>query len=459
MVKTNAWEQVLFGLMWNGLVKTNAQGEIEGDLAESWSSSDDLMTWTFKLRSGVEFSNGNALTAQSVVDTIAYYQDPDTATQLKNNVAPIKSVSATSETEVVFTLDAANALFPQSIELVKVVDKENIDELATKPAVTGPYMVKEFVTDDHLLLTINPDYFGEKPAITEIDLVKAADSSAAVTALQSGDLDVVWSVPLSQVASIEGEGSLQVISPELIGQYVSWEVDMTSPPFNDVRARQALAYAIDRDAILANAYYGQGVTSPTNNPLTENNPAFGGDLTDYSYDLDKAKSLFAEAGIKEGDSIIWWGASNAYPEWNTSAQILQASLKEIGITLDIQNTDIATWPSKFYPAGQTYPNMVVPNFQSYQAVPSDLFLFLQSGRCECNWNSTEFDDLYASAITTGDVAEQNKAWAKVQELMNQEVPIYVPVQFTTVTAATGSVTGIWVDSGGTPHFENAKLSD
>lgn len=455
--KSNAWEQVLFSLMWNGLVKTGQSGEIEADLATEWTPSADLKTWVFDLRDDVTFSNGTALDAASVVATFEYYKDPDTATQLKNNVAPIESVEATADHQVTFTLSAPNVLFPASIELVKIVDMDSLGSIETDPAVTGPYKVEEFVADDHLTLVRNPDFFGEQVAIETIELVKAADASSAVTALQSGDLDALWSVPLSQVKSIEGNPDLKAVLPDVIGQYVSWETDMTAPPFNDVRARQALAYAIDRDAILNNAYFGQGVVSATNNPLTDNNPYFGGDLTDYSYDLEKASELFAAAGVKEGDSLTWWGASNQYPEWNTSAQILQASLKEIGINLVIENTDIATWPAKFYPAGKSYPATIVPNFQSYQPVPSDLLLFLQSGRCECNWNSTAFDDLFTQALATAELADQKAVWAQAQELVNEEVPIYVPVQFATVTATSSSIEGLWVDGAGNPHFESASV--
>jgi peptide/nickel transport system substrate-binding protein len=456
VLKANAWEQTLFSLMWNGLVSTDAAGELKPDLAEKWTPSEDLKTWTFELRDDVTFSNGKKLTADDVVSTVEYYQAPDTVTQLKNNVAPITAVTATGDGAVEFTLDAANGLFPQSIEMVKIIDTDSLDTIEKDPAVTGPYKVKEFVSDDHLTLVRNEDYFGSSDGAKEIRLVKAADASAAVTALQSKDLDVLWSVPLSQVGAIEKNDGLQVIKPDVIGQYVSWEVDMSAPPFDDPKARQALSYAIDREAILKSAYYGQGSVSPTNNPLTENNPAYGGELTDYTYDLDKAKALFADAGITEGDTLTWWGVSNQYPEWNTSAQILQESLKSIGITLKIENTEIASWPEKFYPAGKSFPGLIVPNFQSYLPQPSDAFLFLQGGRCECNWNSDEFDAGYKSAVGTADEAERTAKWQDLQTMVNQEVPIYVPVQFATVSAAQSSVDGLWVDGGGTLHLENVK---
>jgi peptide/nickel transport system substrate-binding protein len=459
VTKANAWEQVLFSLMWDGLVKTGKdQKTLKPDLATSWKSSPDLKTWTFRLRSGVKFSNGTSLTADSVVSTLKYYRDPKTTTQLKNNVKPIVKVVAHGTDTVVFTLSAPNALFPSSIEMVKIVDTGALDSMETNPAVTGPFKVKEYVSGDHLTLERNPSYWGAQPKLDGIKLVKAADASSAVTALQSGDLDALWSAPLSQVAAIKRNPNLRVVNPSVIGQYLSWEVDTTKPPFNNPLARQALAYAIDQKSILHAAYFDQGVVSTTNDPLTTNNPAYGGNLINYTYNLKKAKSLFARAGIHAGATFVWWGASNQYPEWNTSAQILQASLKKIGITLRIQNTDIASWPAKFYPAGKSFPNLIVPNFQSYEPDAADEFLFLQSGRCECNWNNARFDSLYRKALATAGDAARNKIWHQLQELVNKQAPIFVPLQFATVTATKRSVVGLWVDGGGNPHLEDASFA-
>src|SRR6185312_2312798 len=329
VTKSTAMDQNLFSLMWDGLVTQDQSYKLVPDLATSWSASSDQETWTFKLRPGVKFSNGKALTSADVVSTIKYYQNPNTATQLKNNVAPIASVTASGDDTVVFKLSSPDALFPQSIVNVKIIDTGAMSTMESNPAVTGPFMVKSFAANNHLDLVPNPDYFGTKPKLSGINFALAADSSSAVTALQAGSLDALWSVPLSQVAALGANPNLQVIKPSVIGQYVSWEVDTTAPPFNNVKARQALAYAIDQKAILKAAYSGQGEVSTTNDVLANNNPDYGGHLTDYTYNLNKAKQLFAEAGIKPGATFIWWGVANQYPEWNVSAQILQADLKKI----------------------------------------------------------------------------------------------------------------------------------
>lgn len=454
-IRTFAWEEVLFPLLWNGLSKTDESGEVVPDLAESWEASDDQQTWTFHLRDGVAFSDGSELTADHVVAAFDYYLADDTATQEKNKIDTISDVVATDPATVTFTLAEPVATFPAGIVWVKIIDVGSLDSIDRDPVVTGPYKVESFTPDDSLTLVRNDAYFGEPAPLDEIEIVKAAESTAAVTALRSGDLDVLWSVPQGDVAQFEGDGQITLVRPDNPSQWPSWEVDATAPPFDDVRARQALAYAVDREAILEAAYYGQGTVSPTNNALGEANPWFGGELTDYSYNLEKAKDLFAQAGVTEGSTLTWWGVAGQYPEWNTSGEILQASLKEIGITLEIQNNDIGTWVDAFYPAGKSYPAVIVPNFQSTPPEPAYSLNFYLAGRCECNWSNAEFEQAFAAAVAEPDEDARAQLWAEVQQIVNAEVPLIVPLQSTVVSAVASDVQGVWVEGGGQLHLESA----
>lgn len=456
-IRTFAWEEVLFPLLWNGLTQTAESGEIEGDLAEDWTVSDDQQTWAFTLKEGVTFSNGDPLTAADVVASFEYYLAPETATQEKTKLEAITSVVATDERTVTFTLDQPTATFPAGIVWVKVLDIDALDQIDKNPIGTGPYTVKSFTPDSSVTLVRNDDYFGEKPALEEIVIEKAAESTAAVTGLRSGDIDVLWSVPQGDVAQFESDTAISLVRPDNPSQWPSWEMDTTSAPFNDVRARQALAYSIDREAILDAAYVGQGKLAPTNNAIGENNEWFGGELEDYSYDLDKAKQLFAEAGVTEGTTLTWWGVAGQYPEWNTSAEILQASLKEIGITLKIENNDIGTWVEKFYPAGKTYPATIVPNFQSTPPEPAYSLNFYLEGRCECNWVDPEFQAAFDAAVGEPDEAQRKAKWGEVQTIINREVPLIVPIQATVVTATASALDGVWVEGGGQLHLENASF--
>ena len=452
VIRTFAAEEVLFPLMWSALSKTDEDGKIVPDLAESWEVSSDQRTWTFTLRDAA-FSDGRPITAEDVVKVFEYYRNPETATQERNKVEPISSIKASDDKHVVIKLKQPNAQFPAAIVWVKIVDVGNVDDIDKNPVVSGPYTVKDFVPSDHVTLVPNANYFGEKGALDELRIVKASDATAGMTSLRSGSIDGLWSPNPADAASIESDPNLQVIGPKAPSKYVDWEMDTTSPPFDDVRARQALAYAVDRDAVLKNAYFGLGDIAPANDPLSTKNPFYGGDQTEYSYDLAKAKELFAAAGIKEGSTLTWWGTAGSNPEWTTAAQILQASLKEIGITLKIQNREVSTWADRFYPAGKKFPGLIVPNLVSFPPSPAEAISFYLHGRCECNWDNPEFEKAYADAMAEGDEAAAQEKWGKVQEIINEEVPLSIPLQVRPLTAMSASVAGAWMESGGQLHLE------
>lgn len=458
VIRTFGWEEVLFPLLWNGLSKADENGDVVPDIARSWSASPDQRTWTFELRTDVRYSNGRPLTSRNVVKAFEYYLDPRTTTQEANKIATIASIRADGPARVVVQLREPNALFPEAIVWVKIVDVDNVGQIDKRPVVTGPYTVKDFVPDDHVTLVPNPEYWGDPAPLREMEIVKATDTTSALGALRAGDIDVIWATNPTDVASLEGDPDLKTVEPEVPSKYVDWEFDTTAPPFDDVKARQAVAYAVDREAVLESAYYGLGDLAPTNNPLSTNNPYYGGELTDYSYDLDKARALFEEAGIRAGDTITWWGTAGTNAEWTTAAEIVQASLKEIGINLKIENREISTWADKFYPAGKRFPNFLVPNLASFPPSPADAFGFYRRGRCECNWDNPEFESAYDAALAEPDEAKAKEKWATVQEIVNREVPLIIPLQVKVVSSMRSDVEGVWMEGGGQLHLEQASVA-
>ena len=463
VIRTFAWEEVLFPLLWDGLTKWTPSGGTAPDLATSWVGSKDSKTWTFTLRSGVKFSNGDLLTSADVVKTFHYYLAPNTVSQEKNRINMVKTVTAVNPTTVVFHLSTANALFPTAIINVKIVKTDDLANFSKNPITTGPYKVSAFVPNSSVTLVPNPDYFGAKAKLTEIDIVTAADPTAATAALLSGDLDVMWGLPSLEARKVASDpaGSVKLVTPLAASQSPFWEADTKSPPFNNVLNREALAYAIDRNTILKTAYAGLGIVSPTNTLLSVNNPSYGAPagtkLIDYSYNLAKAKKLFAEGGVKPGTTITWW-STTALPEFQTQGLILQASLAKIGIKLVIKNNDVSTWVAKFYPGGKTFPGMIVPNANSGPVEAAYNFNFYLPGRCECNWSPPEFNKAYSAAIETADPQARIRAWHKVQLIENREVPIWVPLQAQIASAVRSGVSGAWVEGGGQLHLESASNS-
>ena len=450
-------EQTLFPLLWDGLTQWKSNGKIGPDLATSWTSSNGNQKWTFQLNSGVKFSNGVPVTSADVVSSFNYYLNPSTPFQDNTGLGIVKSVTASGPNSVVIQLSSPNASFPDSVTPVKVIDMAALSTIDTNPIGTGPFIVQSFVPNSTLTLVRNPNYWGTKPSVSQINITTEPDATAAFTALTSGTLQVVGQVPDSELTAAKSNPSLKIVQPANPGSYLTWETDTKAGPFANVKARQALAYAINAKAVLSEAYFGAGKISTEANPLSTTNPWYDGHLTKYTYDLKKAKALFAEAGVRKGTTFTWWSTS-AYPEWTTAGEILQASLAKIGLKLKIVNNDVSTWAAKFYPAGKSFPGIIIPNFQSVSGDPVFAFTFYAPGRCECNFNSGVIAAAYKAAVGSTSTKVQAANWDKIQRVLNQQVPTETPLQIPTDSIVSSSVSGIWEESGNQLHLENAVMN-
>ena len=451
---TSGTEKPLASLLYDGLTTRAPDGSTQPGLAESWTTSDDGRTWTFELRAGVTYHDGRPFTADDAVANIERVLDPEVGSQALKRVADVKKATAKDDQTLVVKLKKPNALFPDGLTDLRMSDVETIDQINKTANGTGPYKLDGFVPDDRVTLKRNPDYWGEPGGLGTIEIVRAADATSAVTSLRTGELSVLWGVPPSDAKSLEGSGSIKFIEPERFSGTVTWELDTTSPPFDDPRARQGLAHAVNRDAFLEAAFQGVGETSPANSPISASSPAYASGLTPYEYDLDKAKALFEQAGVKE---LTFWTTAGRNPQWVTMAEILQQDLEKIGVELKIQQKEVSAWLEKFFPAGQKYPGTIIANYLSLPPVPAYDLQFFVSGSCECNWNNAEYDELLATALETQDEAQRFEQLEQLQAMVAEEVPVVIPLHSATIVAAQSGVEGVWVESEGTPHLEGATI--
>lgn len=456
---TLAFEQTLYPLLWSGLTTLAPDGSVAPDLATEWSSNDDLTEWTFTIRDDVKFHDGTPLVAEDVVQAFEYVLDPETGAKYRSKISAIESVTAPDDTTVVFTTSVPQSVLPLAITDIKVIDVDTLDDINTAPNGTGPFKLAEFVPDDHVDLVRNEDYFGEPAPLDEIEIVKIADSTAALTALRADEIDVMYDLSFADAGKFGEDPDYTVITAEPYHWAQTWKIDTSSPPFDNVLARQALSYATDRDTILEKAYYGFGVATPTNNPVSPNAEFFAPDgLTDYTYDLDKAAELFAEAGVNEGDTITWWGPAGVQPEKVAAAEILKSSLAEIGINLDIQLKPIAEWTPVFIPVGQSFPGYIAPTGSATPYDPAYIFQFAREGACECNWSNAEFEQAYDDALAIADPQERAEAFYKVQQIISEEVPVVIPLITSFLAVTASDVKGVWSNGSGTSlHLETAYL--
>lgn len=459
-ITTTEAEVPMLYLLWSGLTALREDGSAAPDLAREWSQSDDGLEWTFSLRDDVTFHDGTPFTAEDVVGTVEYVLDEETPSQYAAKISAVESVEAPDDTTVVFHLSEPSPQLAEGLTYIRIVNVDQLDTINTAPNGTGPYKFTSFVPGQDLVLQANTDYYGDAPKLGQIRLTTYADQTAAERALASGELTAFYGVPKNNIDSLLGNDSLQLIVSPSPGGLAAWAVDTTSAPFDDLKARQALSYAMDRETMVSVGYSGHAEVSPANTIVSTKSEYYNKDLTPYEFDLDKAKALFAEAGVVEGTEITFWTLAGSFPEWVTMAEVLQADLAKIGITLKIESNELNTWLEPFYPNGKSYPGLLVGNQLSFAPVP-DTFSsvwFGKNGTCECNWKGTDEYNAAVEVVTTSaDKAARDAAFQVIQEQISENVPMLIIANVGASLVAQKTLTGAWMNGDNSVHLENASL--
>lgn len=445
-------------LIYDSLVRIDAKGAIVPWLATAWTSSTDQKSWTLTLRQGVRFHSGREFTNQDVRRNLEWISDPSNKSSQAGEIGKIASYVLKGRYQITINLKNANSQFPGALVFIYMADPLSL----TNPGVvngTGPFKLNEFSSDDHVYVVNNRSYWAGSSKLDGIKVMRSPDATSALLSLQSGDLDMVWNVPPTSIAQVRANKDLDFLSaPAFTGAHVLM-LDTKSAPFNNVKARQALSYALDRETIFKTAFGSVGEISMTSTPIGIKDTIYKSGMTQYTFNLDKAKALFAEAGVKSGDTLTFWTLAGRRFEWVTMAQVLQSDLKKIGITLDIKPQETASWLGKFFPysasSPKLYPDTIVANFLS--PVPTSAYQLnaYTTGGNEAKWDNAEYDALMKEALSATSAAEYKAVTGKMQELYNREVPCVIPLLAANITAFRSVVKGMFLLGEGTPQLQDA----
>ncbi|HET8607688.1 MAG TPA: ABC transporter substrate-binding protein [Gaiellaceae bacterium] len=456
---SNAAQWPLQSLVYPGLVEITPDGTVAPSLATKWKASPDLKTWWFWLRRDVKYSDGRAFTSADAVANILRVLDPKVPSQARGNIKDFRSVRAITKYEIRIKLGSPSSIVPDQMFLVRMSDLSDVSKLNTVGNGTGPYKVADFVPNQSLTLVPNTYYSGPNPAcFKKIAFIREPDPTSMVTDFTSGRLGMIWQIPVSSVPKIESDKRAQIISPKTVSSVQAWELDTTSPPFDNAAARQALSYAIDRATMVKVAFQGQAIPSLANDLLSSKAAGYDKALKPYAFNLQKAKQLFQQAGVKPGTTFTFWAQGDKNPERITMAEILQQDLQKIGYNLNIVQNDTSTWLQKFYPAGKSYPGLIIANGLSLQPNPVLGLSFATSGKCECNWNNKQFDALYFKALGMADQGKRQAVLNQMQSMFSQAVPVLAIAHQTNILAAQKGIVGAWEDARGNTHLENAHFA-
>lgn len=441
-VATTTPDKGLLHWMFNGLVRIKP-GEaspafIEPDIAESWTTSEDGLTWTFALRQDVDCHGeyGN-LDAEDVVFSLQRSANPDTSAFAKDYSA-ISSIEATGEYEVTITL--ANPV-PSLLGLLvpyhggNIVCRDAVEALGEDfqrtPIGTGPFMFAEYQPQQFVRLVANPEYFRGKPQIDEIVYRYIPSDASRDLAFQSGEIDMIYGRQdqtwVERISEVEG-AKVVVMTP---GEMSVIHLNMSMPPLDDVRVRRAIAHAIDRDAMVQ--FKGPAVTLAAISPVPEGYLGYSGDVPTYEHSVETAKALLAEAGYPDG--ITLKAIHTTLPGMLTTMEAVQALLREAGIDMQIETVEHATFHEQIrkdlsqvvhYSAAR-FPVADVYLTQFYH---SDSIVGTPTAVTNFSHCAVADDEIEAARVET-DREKQLELWATAQSKIMDEVcavPIYQNLQ-------------------------------
>jgi peptide/nickel transport system substrate-binding protein len=431
-------------LVYNGLVRYNAAFEVEPDLAIGWTVSDDQLAYTFGLHPGVVFHHGRSLTAADVV-----YSFERILTGSNTNrsalLGSIAAVTAADERHVTFALNAPYAPFLANLATsgMYVVAKETVQQpggLDRNAVGTGPFEFVEWGSAEYITLARNSRYFETgMPYLDSITMQFIASESARVDAVRSEQAHVAVLRDSASADLMEDRPQVRIVRvPELSFHVIGLQT--SRPPFDDVRVRQAVSLAINRQELVDAAVGGNGEIAGPIPPALTDWALPAEDLPFYEQDVDRAQALLAEAGYGRGFSTTIM-TSPAYQEMVSDAQIVRAQLEKIGIELRIEQEQWEVYVDRWLK--RDFAMYAGINGQFSDDPDYSLYPALHTGQ---PWNvaafsNAEVDRLLEAGRTAEDVATRKEIYDQLQPLLAEQAPLLWTYSGTITDAVTSRLNG------------------
>jgi len=334
LVGTKSVEKAVRGLIFEPLLGLDLNGKIQPNLAEGWSISKDGKLYTFKIRKGVKFHNGQEMKAEDLKFAIDYTLDPKNGAYGHSDLQPVKRVEAPDAYTLKIHLKKASPVFLSlltGIRAFSAIPKESLEggvkRISTFPPGTGPFKFVEWKSKRRIVLERNEDYWGHKAFIDKVILRPIRNATVRFTALRAGDVDMVDTTPLEWVQQVV-RGNIKGINYTSAPREILRRLQFNVPasPFDNKKLRQAVAHAIDRKELMQSIFYEFGV--PSDQKYPKGHVWYFQGISWPAYDLNKARNLLKESGYN-GQTI----KVMVQPAHEIMAATLQAQLKKIGMNI------------------------------------------------------------------------------------------------------------------------------
>ena len=432
-VATTADAKSIYFNIYEGLTRVSPDGTFVPAVASEVTVSDDAKVYTFKLRDNVYFHNGNPVTMDDVLYSVQHAID--SALTGYGNIA---SYEATDSKTLVITLTNGSTDFiANASSAIVPKDSDNNGEHALAPVGTGPYAFSEYAVQDHVTLVKNDKYWGEPASLDKITIRFIASSSELLVNYQAGAING-FTANAGITEQVDKNASVINVGNSNAVQMLA--LNNSAAPFDNVKVRQAVSYAIDSDEIIDMVNYGYGVK--IGSAMIPGLSAFFDDSLSSVYDvnLEKAKALLKEAGYPDGFSFTV-KVPSVYQVHVDTAQVIVNQLAKVGITMKIQEVDWPTWLEKVY-TNRDYEATIISVDGSIASPTAFLARYVSTAHNNfVNFNSADFDAVYAKAVAAVGQAERVQLFKEAQKVISDEAASVYIQDISNILVYTSAFTG------------------
>lgn len=428
-----AIDEVLYANVFEGLTRIGPNGEVLPDLAESWAISDDGKVYTFKLHTGVKFHDGSDFDAGDVKFSLDRARADNSVNAQKALFASVDTVEVVDPTTVKVTLKNPQGSFLYNLGWgdAVIVAPESADTNKEKPIGTGPFKFQSWAKGSSITLVKSDTYWGAPVFLDKAEFRIVPDAAAAVPALLSGDIQAFPFFDPDSVAQVKDDPRFKVVIGSTEGETIL-AINNKKPPFDKLEVRQAIAFALDRKAIIDGASAGLGV--PIGSHMSPASKAYV-DLTGlYPHNVDKAKELLKQAGFENGIKATLKLPPPSYAR--LGGEIIASQLRDVGIDLEIIPVEWAQWLDQVF-TKKDYDLTIVSHTE-----PNDIDIYSRKDYY-FNYDNPAFDKIIAELNLTSDDAKRNTLLGEAQKILADDAVVGFLYELPKVGVWDAKLQGLW----------------
>jgi peptide/nickel transport system substrate-binding protein len=429
-----ATDEVVYANIFEGLTRFAADGSIVPDLAKSWDISADGLTYTFHLVEGAKFHDGTDFNADDVKFSLDRINAEGSLNAQKALYTSIASVAVVDPATVTVTLKQPDGNFIYNLAWgdAVMVAPESAADNKTNPIGTGPFVFKDRVEGDSITLEKNQSYWGTPAKLEGATFKFIADPTAAFGALQAGDVDAFPNFPAPEtVAQFQNDPRFRVVIGATEGETIL-TMNNGKPPLDNIKVREAIAHAIDRQAIIDGAQFGYG--TPIGTFMSPANPNYV-DLTAQSnYDPEKSKALLAEAGVTDLTLSLKLPPVEGYAR--RGGEIIAQQLAAVGIKTETTNLEWAQWLSEVF-KDKNYDLTIISHTE-----PNDIGIFARPDYY-FNYKNADFDKIIADLGTESDPAKRAELYKAAEKNLADNYVVGFLFELAKVGVENAKLKGMW----------------